>query len=226
MSLIKYIKSLLNHLSFRLSQRTNLRDLDTKWVENGWSDLQAWNWRCRKYCDRIEAIMMSLGIEEGDARTTPSDPSANSLSSCVKDVLGIHRHLLLLRNRSEMLVGDFTSVAGIVLNREALKEANRSIQEARSVRVLTLLGKLFLPLGFSSGLLSMGGDFLLGTDKFWVFFVIAVPLILVVVALAFLVNLGYENGRGWAGRRVRGGVISGGGLWRGVVSRTSRDNNE
>ena len=194
--LIKYIKSLLNHLSFRLSQRTNLGDLNTQWVENGWSDLQSWNWRCNKYCERIEAILCSLGVpEDGDA------PSAE-LATCAKDFQAIHQQFLGLKKRSEMLVSDFNGVAAIVLNREALKEADRSIQEARSIRVLTVLGMLFIPLGLTSSLLSMTGDFVPGANKFWVFFAVAIPLIAIVVLLAFLVNLGYGSDRSWAARKL------------------------
>ncbi|KAL9108929.1 MAG: hypothetical protein Q9227_006325 [Pyrenula ochraceoflavens] len=160
MTLIKYVKSLLNHLSFRLSQRTKLGDLNTDWVEHGWSDLMVWNWRCNKYCQRVEAIMTSLGIDE-DSRPLSTD----NMSSCAKDFIGIHRHLVTLRQRSETLASDFNGVATIVLNREALREANRSLQEARSVRVLTLLGMLFLSLSFVSSLLSMAKDYLPGAEK-------------------------------------------------------------
>lgn len=192
--LIKYVKSLLSHLSFRLSQRTNLGDLDSIWVENGWSDLQVWTWRCNKYCQRVEAIMSSLGIAEDDTQ-----PAMDTI--CAKDFQGIHRQLLGLRQRSEMLVSDFNSVAAIVLNREALKEANRSIQEAKSVRVLTLLGMLFLPLGLASSLLSMTDDYSPGAEKFWIYFAIAIPLIVCVVVLAALVSLGYGGDQTWMARR-------------------------
>jgi hypothetical protein len=197
MTLIKYVKSLLNHLSFRLSQRTKLGDLNTDWVENGWSDLQVWNWRCNKYCQRVEAIMNSLGIEEG-----PRTDDMESQASCAKDFIGIHRHLISLRQRSETLASDFNGVAAIVLNREALKEANRSIQEARSVRVLTLLGMLFLPLSFASSLLSMAKDYLPGANKFWVYLSIAIPLILFVVFLAVLVSLGSFSDDSWMARKI------------------------
>ncbi|KAF2433912.1 hypothetical protein EJ08DRAFT_731078 [Tothia fuscella] len=92
--------------------------------------------------------------------------------------------------------------AAIVLNREALKEANSSILEAQSVRVLTVLGMLFLSLSFARSLLNMAKDYLPGAEKFWVYFSIAGPLILFVVFLAVVVSLGgFSGGRG-IGRRI------------------------
>lgn len=200
MTLIKYVKSMLNHLSFRLSQRTNLNELDSTWVESGWSDLQVWTWRCNKYCQRVEAIMDSLGIDEqsnlrSDSNTLPGTMSITT--SCGKDFQGIHRQLMGLRERSEMLVSDFNSVAAIILNREALREANRSIQEAKSVRVLTLLGMVFLPLGLASSLLSMTDDYSPGEKNFWIYFAIALPLVLFVILVAGAVSFGYGSGRTW-----------------------------
>ncbi|KAL9620376.1 MAG: hypothetical protein Q9160_005076 [Pyrenula sp. 1 TL-2023] len=185
MMLIKYVKSTLNHLSFRLSQRTNLNELDSTWVESGWSDLQVWTWRCNKYCQRVEAIMNSLGIEEQSRRDLNKLSGTMSITTtCGKDFQGIHRQLMGLRERSEMLVSDFNSVAAIILNREALREANRSIQEAKSVRVLTLLGMVFLPLGLASSLLSMSDDYSPGEKNFWIYFAIAIPLVLFVILVA------------------------------------------
>lgn len=201
MMLIKYVKSTLNHLSFRLSQRTNLNELDSIWVESGWSDLQVWTWRCNKYCQRVEAIMNSLGIEEPSRRDSNTLSATMSITTtCGKDFQGIHRQLMGLRERSDMLVSDFNSVAAIILNREALREANRSIQEAKSVRVLTLLGMVFLPLGLASSLLSMSDDYSPGEKNFWIYFAIAIPLVLFVVLVAGAVSFGYGGGRTWIAR--------------------------
>jgi Mg2+ and Co2+ transporter CorA len=124
------------------------------------------------------------------------------MASCAKDFIGIHNNLKSLHRRSGTLASDFNGVAAIVLNREALKEANRSIREARSVRVLTLLGMLFLPLSYASSLLSMATDFLPGAKNFWIYFCIAIPLILVVALGAVLVSSGSFGEESWFGRKI------------------------
>jgi hypothetical protein len=75
--------------------------------------------------------MTSHDIEEATGRGP-----MNSQTSCAKDFASIYRHLISLRKWSETLASDFNSVAAIMLNCEALKKANRSIQEARSVRAV------------------------------------------------------------------------------------------
>jgi hypothetical protein len=90
-----------------------------------------------------------------------------------------------LKRKAEGLVSSFTGLAGIVGNRQ-------SLTEARSVRLLTVLGMAFLPLSFTSGLFSMTAQYLPGASKFWVYLAIAIPLLLVIFAVPSLLRLGYE----------------------------------
>ena len=62
----------------------------------------------------------------------------------------------------------------------ALREAQASNLEARSVRWLTILGTFFVPLSVVAGIMSMGADFLPGQDHFWIYFAVVVPLLLVI----------------------------------------------
>jgi Mg2+ and Co2+ transporter CorA len=63
----------------------------------------------------------------------------------------------------------------------------QSLDEAASVRVLTLLGMTFLPLSLVSSLFSMGGAFLPGERLFWVYWAAALPFVLVVYSVAWAV---------------------------------------
>jgi hypothetical protein len=79
-------------------------------------------------------------------------------------------------------------------SREDSKRASRASE--RSVRILEssnqlnkqvqLLIVVFTPASFAYGLLSTGGDFLPGHKKFWVFFVVAVPLS-IITQMAFFI---------------------------------------
>lgn len=103
-----------------------------------------------------------------------------------------------MKARSDDLISSFTVLTRILGNRQALKEANRSLHEVKSVKILTLLGMLFLPLSFAYGILNMNGDFLLGASLFWMYLALVVPLIVCVFGVTFLVNMGYEVNGEWS----------------------------
>jgi hypothetical protein len=190
---IGYIVALLGELDYNVSRRDRpISTLDITWIEERWKDLQAWNRQCSQYCDSVEAIMDSFHIPLSEAEASVS------WEKCEKDFHVIYRKLRGMKTMSDNLISSFTGLAGILGNRQALREASRSLHEARSVKILTLLGMLFLPLTFASGILSMNGDFLPGSSLFWVYFAIAIPIILCVFGVVFLVSMGYGVDGGWS----------------------------
>lgn len=66
-----------------------------------------------------------------------------------------------------------------------------SLHEARLSSRLTLLGLFFVPLAYGASLFSMAGDFQPGAPRFWIYFVVSVPL----MALTFIVFLLIRNTR-------------------------------
>jgi hypothetical protein len=65
------------------------------------------------------------------------------------------------------------------------------------IKTLTLLGMVFLPLGFCTGFFSMSDQYLPGESSFCVYFAVAIPLIVTVFLLVFLVGLGYDGEGEW-----------------------------
>ena len=65
----------------------------------------------------------------------------------------------------------------------ALREAQASNAQASSIRWLTVLGTLFVPISILAGIMSMGGEFLPGERKFWVFFAVVCPVLLIIGAV-------------------------------------------
>ena len=190
--LVGYIGALLSELDYDVSRRDRpISRLQIEWVEERWKDLQAWTRQCSKYCESLEETMDSFEIPmEGEV--------SKSWETGGRDFHIIQRKLLSMNNRSNDLLASFTGLAGILGNRKALKEANRSLHEAKSVKILTFLGMLFLPLSLASSLLGMSGDYLPGASHFWIYFVIAVPLILCVFGAVFLVKMGYAVDGEWS----------------------------
>ena len=52
-----------------------------------------------------------------------------------------------------------------------------ALRDSQSVSKLTRMGILFLPASCIAGLMSMGGAYLPGESRFWVYWVIAVPVV-------------------------------------------------
>jgi hypothetical protein len=102
-----------------------------------------------------------------------------------------------LQDMFEQLTSSYTQVV-------ALREAQASNLQARSVRWLTILGTFFVPLSVVAGIMSMGGEFLPGEKRFWVYFVV-VGLVLLGIAVVLGVVLGWDSGvrlvrRSWGKR--------------------------
>ena len=192
MLLIGYIGVLLSEVDFDVSRRDrHISRLQIGWVEERWKDLQALNRQLPKYLESVEETMYSFGI-----------PTESSVSKAWeigdKDFYIIQRKLLSLSNRSKDLLASFTGLAGIIGNQKALEEANRSLQEAKNVKTLTFLGMLFLPLSLASGLLSMSGEYSPGGSLFWIYWAIAIPLIVCVFGVVLLVKMGYGVDGEWS----------------------------
>src|SRR5205809_2310785 len=95
-----------------------------------------------------------------------------------QDWILVLRKLRIWYTRTNELI---SSTLGLV----SILQSRKSLEEAQSARLLTILGTIFLPLSLSSGVLSMGGDFLPGKPHFWIYFVISVPLVLAALSIAF-----------------------------------------
>lgn len=172
MLLIEYTRYLINHLGWKLTRRDGFEIFDSSWVEKAWSDINAFHRRIDDHVRNVTTARWTLGHTG-----LPKPP--NEWTSTVQDFRHIEDELLHLRDRSEGLLNSLTSLAGIVGNRQALSEA-------RSVRVLTILGMTFLPLSLVASLFSMTEHFSPGAGQFWVYFAVSIPLVFLVFGLALV----------------------------------------
>lgn len=65
-----------------------------------------------------------------------------------------------------------------------LAETQQSLTEAKNVTQLTILALVFVPLSFVAGLFSMQESIAPGGPQFWLYFAVAVPIMLAVLAVA------------------------------------------
>jgi Mg2+ and Co2+ transporter CorA len=112
--------------------------------------------------------MIGLGILFS---TSPvPDSNITDWKSCDRDFEYIHCRLEVLKVRGDVLNNSIAGLASIARNQQALREAKRSLREAKCIKTLTLLGMVFIPLAFSTGLFSMNDQYLPGTASFRVYF--------------------------------------------------------
>jgi hypothetical protein len=83
-------------------------------------------------------------------------------------------------------------------NTQALREAQRSIREAKTVKTLTIIALVFAPLAYTTSLLSMGDTYLPGSKDFSVYFKVAVPMVVVVFLGWSTIQLGYDDDGAWS----------------------------
>jgi hypothetical protein len=192
--LLEFARANVANLEFQLSRRDSLKDIHIPWIEAQWSDLQAWSWRCSEYIEQVEAILISLGASF--SASTDQGQRAD-WKSCDRDFQYIHYRLKTLKIRVDLFMNSITGLAGIAGNRHALHEAKRSLQETMRIKTLTLLGMVFLPLAFCTGLFSMSEQYLPGGSSFRIYLAVAIPLVVGVFLLTFLIGLGFDGEGEW-----------------------------
>ena len=67
--------------------------------------------------------------------------------------------------------------------------------------MLALLGTVYLPLSLTAGILSMGGSFTPGQGQFWIFFVVAGPLMVLSLGATYMAIM--RDFLSWAMRKWR-----------------------
>ncbi|KAH3961130.1 hypothetical protein HBI56_209950 [Parastagonospora nodorum] len=120
------------------------------------------------YRQDVEANMRALGIDVDDLESYGFVGKREAQMWRV-----VHAQCTDLQDMFQQLTTLYTQVV-------ALREAQASNMQAKSVRWLTLLGTFFVPLSVVAGIMSMGGEFLPGEPKFWVYITVVGPLLLLI----------------------------------------------
>ena len=173
------------------------------WLESTVNELFGWNRRLSEYCEHTEAALNGLRISHNGE--IDNREGYDRWTSCDEDFRRVYRRMVNLKNRNHELITSANGLIGLVQARRSAeaaaaslnatrasqaaadasaKAAEASLIEERAVRALTIVGMLYLPLGFTSGLFSIGQDYGPGQARFWVYWVVSVPLV-------FLAYIGY-----------------------------------
>jgi Mg2+ and Co2+ transporter CorA len=116
---------------------------------------------------------------------------------------------IFIKKRLELCETCSRDIVAAALGLLSLVESHKSVEEAESARVLALLGTVYLPLSLTAGILSMSAAFAPGQGQFWIFFVVAGPLMVLSLSATYtplLMRTLMPWAMGKAGKEVRPGV--------------------
>lgn len=198
LKLAEFLQTNIDIVQWHLSRRHDLTLFTVAAVEELWSDVQAWQRRTAEYQDDLEATMLQLHIPLKDLEGTGS--RMRSWTDSTADFQYLLRRYRELGRRTQGLADAISALGSLAGNRSmsrsadlSLQEAARAGREARSMKTLTTLGLLFLPMSFSASVFSMADSYLPGNSMFWVYFAVSLPLVAVVFLLSYIMELGYTK---------------------------------
>ncbi|KAG4030587.1 hypothetical protein MFRU_011g00460 [Monilinia fructicola] len=199
MKMIDYFEINLQRLKkaeWRLSRQTDWQDYNS-WPEKReqWSSLQLTHRRLSEYCSDVQSIIQTLQIP-------PSTPHPLHHLSSDLDFPFIRHSLETLYTRVTTLVTSTQGLSSIVANREALQEARLSVREAKNSKTLTIIGLVFIPLAYTSALFSMSDEYRPGRESFWVYWVTAVPIMVLVFGATWMMQRGWDELGRWGWERL------------------------
>lgn len=119
------------------------------------------------YLEEVESSLRGMDIKAGEE----SDEAG-------RDLLVVHERLRKFKEKVESLTSIVTGVLSV-------RQADTAQKATKLVSRLTVIALVFIPLSFTAGIFSMGGDFQPGSSHFWVYFAAAVPITLTVLVLAW-----------------------------------------
>lgn len=141
----------------------SLNDISTRLHDNDIIDLQRWRRRTKQSRQKLEILAHFI-----DYWGQGSDTQGWSMM--LKDIQYIQKQLDDYSRSLEQMLTVATSMVQLL-------DSRRSILEAVSVRRLTYIALVFVPLSWVSSLFSMSDTYLPGHSRFWVYFAVAFPLI-------------------------------------------------
>lgn len=76
------------------------------------------------------------------------------------------------------------------------------MREAKNSKTLTIIGLVFIPLAYTSALFSMSDEYRPGRESFWVYWVTAVPIMVLVFGATWMMQRGWDELGRWGWERL------------------------
>jgi len=165
---VKYVEVMQHCMKLYEYKGNQLPDLDK--FNMDLRELQGWRLRSLNSQQKVGSIIRKLKSNKfvhGGALTDP----------LIEDFEVINSQIQSAGARLEKMLPLVTSLVQII-------DARQSFAETANISRLTVLALVFVPLTFVSSLFSMNPENLPGRSQFWVYFVVAIPVTILVVLVA------------------------------------------
>jgi Mg2+ and Co2+ transporter CorA len=96
----------------------------------------------------------------------------------IKDIQQVSRAITSHRGSLETVISVATSMA-------RLSDTRRSMAESAQVKQITYVALVFIPLSYVSSLFNMSEKVAPWSTQFWIYFAVALPLLIIVFALGW-----------------------------------------
>ncbi|KAF0639959.1 hypothetical protein FPSE5266_11657 [Fusarium pseudograminearum] len=183
----EYFRLKVSETQRSMRRQSDFTNLDLASVEANWSDTQTIGRRLDKSCLDLEEILLQIG-----APLDPPDPSQiTSWQDVSVDFRLLYHRFTYMQQSAERANASITGLASIAGNRQAFREQQLSLHTAERSRNLTFIGLVFIPLAFISSLFSMAEPYGPGGKKFWIYFAISIPAVILVIVAYYIFDLVY-----------------------------------
>ncbi|KAI8966027.1 hypothetical protein F5Y11DRAFT_236645 [Daldinia sp. FL1419] len=115
--------------------------------------------------------------------------------STEEQLLGVPQAAWLIKDIQHLITAiehhsrSLEAIIPVTMAMVQLVDMRRSVEEASHVKQLTYLALVFVPLSFVTGLFSMSEHVSPGSSGFWLYFVVAIPLLFLVLGASCFVPL-------------------------------------
>jgi hypothetical protein len=165
---VKYVEVMQHCIKTYEYKGNELPDLDK--FNMDLRELQAWRLRTLNSQQKIGSIIRKLRSYNFKERDDKTDP-------LLEDYEVVSSNIQSAGARLENMLPVVTSLVQII-------DARQSFAETANISRLTILALVFVPLTFVSSLFSMNTENLPGSSHFWVYFVVAIPVTILVYLVA------------------------------------------
>jgi hypothetical protein len=179
MVLLQYSHDLLHRHEYTVNRTSKVTDISASALEHCWTGVQYLNNRTSGWCEHVDSSIHQFTIT-GTLGDFPGELGNNTAED---DFIQLSHGLRGLKEEIKTVT---SSITGLL-----------SIYETKRMKELANLGMLFLPLAFASGIFSMAGSYAPGGSSFWVYWVVAGPLVLLMLPVVFGVNSGTALANLW-----------------------------
>ncbi|KAF1810786.1 hypothetical protein P152DRAFT_483513 [Eremomyces bilateralis CBS 781.70] len=155
--------------------------INTRSLENAW-----YRFRVQEYLGDIETTILSLGIRWND----PSCTRTQDWRDCRKDFQFAAQRLNALKDYYDRSTNHIIGRAGMQGNRQAIEEAKLAREEQGTLKLLTYVATVFVPLASIASIFSIGDPYKPGSKEFYVYCAVAFPCLFIVLATVLVLEKG------------------------------------